>query len=178
MDIILIAAMEASRGIGRSEGIPWHLPADLKRFRRLTMGKTLVVGRRTHESILRHSGKPLDGRRTIIVSGRPNYKAEGCTVVASPFRAFEIVLEAGEDELIVAGGASLYRSYLPLATTMQLTLVWETFLCDTFFPRFDWSIWRLATQRLYLPDKRNPYPYTFLTLKRPRFWIDIQALFS
>ena len=128
MIVSLIVAMSENRVIGREGGIPWDLPADRRRFRELTTGHTLVMGRRTFESI----GRPLPGRRTIVLSRTPGFTAPGCEV--APSLAAALALCAGEEELFVCGGAGVYREAMALADRIYLTLVHREVAGDTFFP--------------------------------------------
>jgi dihydrofolate reductase len=159
MVISLIVAMAANRVIGRDNKLPWRLPNDLRRFRALTMGKPLVMGRKTFESI----GRPLDGRHNIVVSRNPDYRAEGCTVVHSPEAALAAAVPA--EELFVAGGAELYAQFLPRAHRLYLTLVHARVEGDTFFPTYDESQWREIEREDHQADGRHAYAYSFLVLE-------------
>jgi dihydrofolate reductase len=159
MVISLIVAMAANRVIGRDNKLPWRLPNDLRRFRALTMGKPLVMGRKTFESI----GRPLDGRHNIVVSRNPDYRAEGCTVVHSPEAALAAAVPA--EELFVAGGAELYAQFLPQAHCLYLTLVHAHVQGDTYFPAFDQSQWREIEREEHRADGRHAYAYSFLILE-------------
>jgi dihydrofolate reductase len=158
--IAIIAAMAENRVIGRNNALPWHLPEDLKRFKRLTLGHAVIMGRRNYESI----GRPLPGRRNIVVTRRPDYEAPGCVVVHSPAEA----LAAAEDdeEIFVIGGAELYAQFLPSAHRLYLTLVHAEVDGDTLFPAFDWSDWQETARETHPPDARHPYAYSFLVLER------------
>jgi dihydrofolate reductase len=158
--ISLIVAMGANRVIGRDNKLPWRLPNDLRRFRALTMGKPLVMGRKTYESI----GRPLDGRHNIVVTRNPHYRAEGCTVVHSPKAAMAAAAPA--EELFVAGGAELYAHFLPQAHRLYLTLVHAQVEGDTYFPLFDESQWRELEREDHQADGRHAYAYSFLVLER------------
>lgn len=152
--------MDEDRVIGVDNRLPWHLPADLRRFRQLTLGKPVLMGRRTHESI----GVPLPERRNIIVTRDSSYAAAGCTVVHSLDEA--LALCAPHAEAMVIGGASLYRQTLPHAERLYLTLIHHRFRGDTFFPDFDPGEWRKAQRQDFDADARNPIPYSFVVLKR------------
>ena len=130
--------MTRERVIGRDGDLPWHLPADLRHFKATTMGKPIVMGRRTYESI----GKPLPGRHNIVVSRNPGWQADGVTAVTSLQAAVDA---AGEvPEIMIIGGAQLYSAGLPAATRMYVTFIERGIDGDTFFPRLDWSQWRLC----------------------------------
>jgi dihydrofolate reductase len=128
MIISIIVAMAENRVMGRNGAIPWDLPADLRRFRELTMGRPVIMGRKTWESI----GQPLPGRRNIVLSRRPDFRAEGCIVARSLEEALGMC--AADDEAFICGGEELYRLALPLADTIYLTLVHQVCDGDVFFP--------------------------------------------
>jgi dihydrofolate reductase len=128
MSIAIIAAMSSNRTIGRQGAIPWHLPEDLRRFRELTSGHTLIMGRKTFASI----GRPLPGRTTIIVSRQADFTAAGCLTAASLEEAIRLTDPA--DEVFICGGGDLYRQALPLAARIYLTVINEDISGDTTFP--------------------------------------------
>jgi|HubBroStandDraft_3_1064219.scaffolds.fasta_scaffold25548_2 dihydrofolate reductase len=144
----LIAAMAANRVIGAGNALPWRLPADLRRFKRLTMGACLVMGRRTWESI----GRPLPGRTTVVVSRRPGYAAPGALVAHSLPAALDAARRAGEGETFVAGGAEVYRQTLALADRLYLTVIHRDFAGDALFPAFDPAGWRLIEAERHGPE--------------------------
>jgi len=160
MLISLIVAMAEDRAIGIENRLPWHLPADLRHFRDTTMGNPLIMGRLTHESI----GRPLPGRRNIIVSRDPDYRAEGCEVVGSVEAA--LAAAAGAGEVFVMGGASLYAQLLPRCDRLYLTLVKGRFAADAYFPGIDPGEWREIAREDHAPDADNPHPYSFRVLER------------
>ena len=133
MIISLVAAMGKNRVIGKDNSLPWKLPEDMKRFKELTSGKTVVMGRTTFESI----GKPLPNRINIIITRDKNYKAEGCIVVNSVDEALKYAKDA--DEVMIIGGAQIYQQFLPIANKMYLTLIDEDFEGDAYFPEYDKS---------------------------------------
>jgi dihydrofolate reductase len=163
MRISLVVAMAANRVIGRDNGLPWHLPADLQHFKRITMGKPILMGRRTWESI----GRPLPGRTSIVISRDAGYAAPGCIVVHSIDAALQAAAECG-DEAMVIGGAEFYRQVLPRADTLYLTRIHADFEGDTFFPELDDSEWREVEHSDREPDVKNPYRYSFIRLDRVR----------
>src|SRR5262245_66241867 len=124
--------MDLARGIGKNQRLPWRLSSDLKRFKQLTMGHHIVMGRKTFESI----GKPLPGRRTVIVT-RQSYSAEGCDVVHSIDEAIRLCVERTEPEVFICGGAEIYAATLRLTDRIYLTQVEAMVDADTFFPPFD-----------------------------------------
>lgn len=161
MKLSLIVAMGENRVIGVDNRMPWHLPADLKHFRQITMGKPILMGRRTHESI----GHPLPGRKNIVLTTDRNYTAAGCTVVHDLKEALREAAAAG-DEAMVIGGAALYREFLPRAERLYLTLIHRVFEGDTFFPEFDWRDWRETAREDVVDDGESGLSYSFLVLER------------
>lgn len=157
MIVSIIAAMDRNRGIGINNQLPWRLPADLKRFRELTMGHHLIVGRKTFESI----GKPLPGRQTIIVTRDRDYRAEGCFVVHSIEEAIDLAEERGESEVFVCGGAEIYAKAISFADVIYLTRVEAVVAADVFFPEFDERDWKEQESSHHPADGRNQYPSTF-----------------
>ena len=160
MRLSIIAAMSANRVIGNNNNLPWRLPADLKRFKSLTMGHHLIMGRKTFESI----GKPLPGRTTVVITHQTGFAPEGVLVAHSIDQALDVV--TGDDEVFVAGGAQIYQQMLPRADRLYLTSIHEEFEGDTNFPEFEESDWQLISEEGYEPDEKNPYPYTFLIYER------------
>jgi dihydrofolate reductase len=161
MKISLIVAMSANRVIGRDNKMPWHLSADLKRFRAITMNSPILMGRKTFESI----GKPLDGRINIILSKNKNYQPEGCLV----FDSLEMALNEAKnfgDELFIIGGATLYEIALPFAKRLYLTDIQAEFEGDTFFPEFDLNDWNEIACEQVTNDENVDFSYRFLTLER------------
>lgn len=136
MRISLIAAVANNNVIGNEGALPWHLPEDLKRFKRLTLGKPVVMGRLTHESI----GRPLPGRQNIVLTRQPHYVAGGCEVV----RSVEAALDAAEgaDEVMIIGGGEIYALFLPLAGRIYLTRVDTSVAGDAYFPELEAVHWR------------------------------------
>ena len=162
MIVSLIVAMDLGRGIGAGNRVPWRLPADLRRFRELTMGHHLLVGRKTYESI----GRPLPGRIMIVVTRDQGYAAPDCLVAHSVEAAFEIARARGETELFVGGGAEIYAETLARADRLYLTLVETQAAADTFFPAFDERDWVEAETERRAADEKNAYPTTFKLLIR------------
>ena len=162
MRIALIAALDRNGLIGRDNDLPWRLPADLQHFKRMTMGKPILMGRLTWESL----GRPLPGRHNIVLTRDPAYQAEGATVVDST----EAALAAAGDveEAMVIGGAAFYRTMLPHADRLYLTRIDAEFDGDAWFPEIDPVAWRETARETHAPDERNAYPYAFVTLERVR----------
>lgn len=152
--------MAANRVIGRDNRLPWHLPADLRHFKQLTIGKPVLMGRKTWESI----GRPLPGRTNIVVTRARDYRAPGCVVVHSLDEAFSAAGQSGE--VMVIGGAEFYRQVLPRADCIYLTLVHGEFEGDTFFPELDDAHWQEVERTDCEADEKNPWPYSFIRLAR------------
>jgi len=158
--VSLIVAAAANDVIGVDNRLPWHLPQDLRHFRDITMGKPIVMGRRTHESI----GRALPGRRNIVLSGRPGYSAEGCEVADGLDTALALARDAAE--VMVIGGAALYREALPLARCIYLTRLHRPFAGDTRFPSLDNADWRAVEREDFPAGGERELGYSYLTLER------------
>lgn len=160
MRVAMIAAMAAGRVIGRGNQMPWHMPADLKHFKEVTMNKPVLMGRKTFESI----GRPLPGRRNIIISRQP-LDIEGAEWADSIEQALEKVADA--EEVMVIGGGEIYRQCLARASRLYLTLIEFETEGDAWFPDYQQDgEWLVTSEQLHLPDERNPYAYRFLTLDK------------
>jgi dihydrofolate reductase len=160
--LALIAALARNRVIGRDNRLPWHLPADLRFFKQTTMGKPLLMGRRTWESI----GRPLPGRRMIVLSRDPDYQAPGGAVARSLDEAVE---RAGAvPEIMVIGGATLYRQTLPRAERLYLTRVDMDVPGDVWFPDWNERDWRLVWEEAHPADTEHAWPYQFQRWERVR----------
>ena len=164
MLVSLIVAMDEAGVIGRDNALPWRLPDDLKRFKALTLGKPVLMGRKTFESI----GKPLAGRRMIIVTRDPDYKITGCVTAHSIRDAIELARDQGETELFICGGAEVYAQTLELAERLYLTQVHADCDADTFFPELDRDDWIEQSAEPHAADEKNDYPFTFLVLVKKR----------
>nr|AIA10620.1 dihydrofolate reductase [uncultured bacterium] len=165
MIISLIVAMDRRRGIGIENRLPWRLPADLKRFRELTMGHHLIVGRKTYESI----GKPLPGRQMVIITRDRNYRVDGCVVAHSVEEALALARAQGESEVFIGGGAEIYAQTLPHADRIYLTVVEAEVEVDVFLP--EWpeegdEEWIEQESIHHPPDEKNALPFTFKLLVR------------
>ncbi len=156
--IALVVAMDQNRAIGRAGALPWHLPDDLKRFKALTLGKTVLMGRKTYQSI----GRPLPQRRNVVLTHDPSFRADGVEVVHSLEEALKL-----SEELMVIGGGEIYALFLPLATELNLTLVDAVVPdADTFFPEWDPRQWCETAREFHPADERHAYSFTYLDLKR------------
>jgi len=157
--ITLIAALGRNRAIGLDGRMPWHLPAELQHFKRTTMGKTLVMGRKTWQAI----GRPLPGRQNIVISRNSAFEAKGVDVADSLTRAVEI---ARSEEVMVIGGGQLYEQALPMAGRMVLTLIDIEPEADTWFPEWDETQWKQVGEQRYDADEQNPLAYSIIELTR------------
>ncbi|MCF5883491.1 type 3 dihydrofolate reductase [Aeromonas veronii] len=157
MKISMIAAMAHDRVIGKDNQMPWHLPADLAHFKRVTLGKPVLMGRKTFESI----GRPLPGRRNLVISRNPGYQAEGIEVVGSVEAALELLAGSSVEELMVIGGGHLYAEMLPSADCLYLTRIDLAVEGDTRFPAFDDGQWQRVDCESHPADEKNPHPYSF-----------------
>ncbi|AKQ44898.1 hypothetical protein TH63_03505 [Rufibacter radiotolerans] len=158
----IVVAISENRVIGKDNQLIWHLPEDLKHFKKLTMGHPMIMGRKTFEAI----GKPLPGRTTVIVTRQPEYQApEGGLVATSLEEALQQSL-ALDEQVLVIGGGEIYQQALPLAEVVYLTLVHESFDGDVFFPELDTEVWEVTDQEEHLADEKHAYPFTFFTFRR------------
>lgn len=164
MKISLIVAMDNNRGIGKAGRLPWHLPADLKLFKQITMGHHLIMGRKTWESI----GRPLPGRTMIVLTHQPDYQPDGCIVARSLDEGLDIALRNGEEEVFVIGGAQVFTQALPIADRIYLSRVEGVFEADASFPEIDLTDWALLERVAYPADDNNPLAFTFEILERER----------
>lgn len=155
MKIELIAAMSENKVIGVNNQLPWHLSEDLKHFKKLTMGKPILMGRKTYESI----GKPLPKRTNIVLTSDPAYVAPGCVVVNS----IDEALEVGKalDGFVVIGGAEIYKQFLDMAEVMYLTMVHTTIEGNAHFPMFEQAQWEEEILSTYEADEKHPFSFTF-----------------
>jgi dihydrofolate reductase len=158
--ISLVVAMARNRVIGHQNALPWRLSEDLKRFKAMTLGKPILMGRRTFESI----GKPLPGRRNLVLTRDAGWRADGVEAVRSVGEALTLI--QGSPELAVIGGADIYRLTLPYAHRIYLTQVEADVAGDTLFPELDATQWRETRAGAHPADERNQYPTTFLVLDR------------
>jgi len=161
MKIAIIVAMDQQGLIGKNNDLPWKLSADLQYFRRVTMGKPIIMGRNTHESI----GRPLPGRTNIIVTKNQDYIADGCTVVHSVEDAITACGDA--EEAMIMGGASLYQQFLPMADRLYLTQVHANLEDgDTWFPDWHKAEWQELNRDDHPADDKNEYPFSFIIYDR------------
>ena len=161
MIISLIAAMDKNRLIGKENGLPWHLPADFKHFKAVTMGKPVIMGRKTFESI----GKPLPGRQNIVIS-RSGFAVDGVTVVNSIEQALQQVANA--EEVMIIGGASFYEQMIDRADRMYLTHVEAECQGDAWFPDFDMNHWLVISEEVHHADENNNYDFVIKVYQRKK----------
>ena len=161
MTISMIWAMDRDRAIGIDNKIPWRLPADMAFFKAYPMGKTVVMGRKTFQSF----PKALPNRRNVVLTRTKGLRLEGVETVGSVEEALRKY--GGEEELVIIGGAEIYRQFLPYADKLLVTEIDDTFAgTDAFFPAYDETKWALAETREGVRDEKNPYNYRFLTFER------------
>ena len=173
MDITLIMAAADNGAIGVDNRLPWHLPADLRYFARQTRGKTLLVGRRTYESLAPSPERPnpLPERRLLVVTGRPGefpFEANDVIPVGSVQEGLAMAEALDVDELMVIGGHSVFMEAWPWAHRILLTRVHGEFEADTFVPEPDPKTWQVMSEETHTADAANPYPHTFQVLERAR----------
>ncbi len=164
MIISIIAALDERRGIGWQGGIPWHLPADLARFKSLTMGHPLIAGRKTYQSI----GGPLPGRTMIVLTRDPDFEAGDCVLASSLEEGLEYARKAGAREVFIIGGADVYHDALPLADFLHLSHVEGVFKVDVKFPEIDPFDWEIMEEVRFPADARNPLAHTYTVYRRKR----------
>lgn len=159
--IKIIVATSRNRVIGNDNTLIWHLPADLKNFKRLTTGSAIIMGRKTYESI----GKPLPYRRNIIITRDKNYKVDNCEIVNSLEEALLICFE----NCFIIGGGEIYKQVLPIADEIYLTLIDEDFEGDTYFPEIKEEEWFEVSKEYFEPDEKNKHKYSFIKYERYKF---------
>tara|TARA_B100000768_G_C11182418_1_gene333556 strand:+ start:219 stop:710 length:492 start_codon:yes stop_codon:yes gene_type:complete len=159
--ITIIAAIAKNNALGRDNDLIWHLPADLKRFKKTTSGYHILMGRNTFESI----GKPLPNRTSVIITRNNNYYREGCLIASSIKEAIEL---AGEKDAFIIGGAQIYKQALEsnLVDVLDITIVHKEFEADVFFPKIDLSIWEEISREDFTADEKNKYDYSFVSYKK------------
>lgn len=160
MGISMIWAMAQNGMIGRYNKLPWRLPRDMAFFKEQTLGKTVLMGRKTWESF---GGKSLPNRRNVVLTRDRHYEAEGAEVIHSLEEGLRL---AKEEELMVIGGAEIYSLFWAYANRLIVTRIEETFAGDTTFPELDWSDWHVVSETPGIKDDRNPYDYRFVIYER------------
>lgn len=166
MKLAVIVAAAENGVIGKDNALPWNLPEDLRYFKRITMGKPIVMGRKTYESI----GRPLPGRTNIVITRAPDWSAEGVRVVHSLDEALslaaDVALLDGVGELMVIGGAEIYKTALPMADRLYMTRVHAAVEGDAYLPEIDWSSWNEVSRERHKASDANPYSYSFVVFER------------
>lgn len=157
----MVVAASTNNVIGVAGELPWRLPEDLRRFKELTMGKPIVMGRRTYESI----GRPLPGRRNIVVSRRADLRIDGCELVNSPEAALSLARAGGSPEVMIIGGAQLYKALLPQAMRIHMTRVHTIIEGDAFFPELPPDEWQVTWSQPHHATPGQPLAYTFEILE-------------
>ncbi|MDQ8004055.1 MAG: dihydrofolate reductase [Pedobacter sp.] len=158
--ITIVVAISENNAIGKNNQLLWHLPADLKHFKSITSGHTIIMGRKTYDSI----GKPLPNRRNIVITRQEGLQLEGVEVVNSLDEALALCKE--ENQVFIIGGAEIYRQAISFCDKIELTRVHQEFDADAFFPELDNEIWKEIWKEDHLPDEKNKFAYTFSTLER------------
>jgi dihydrofolate reductase len=158
--VSIIAAMDRNRLIGNKNQLPWHLPADLAHFKKVTMGKPVIMGRKTFESI----GRPLPGRTNIVLTRSADFHAENVLVAQSLQQALEY--SAGNDEVMIIGGSSIYELALQEADRLYMTYIQGNYQGDAWFPDFDPGQWRVIASEEHTADEKNLCDYRFVTYER------------
>jgi dihydrofolate reductase len=159
MIVSIVVAISQNHAIGKDNKLLWYLPKDLKHFKEITTGHTVIMGRKTYESV----GKPLPNRRNIIIT-RQQVNIEGCEVVNSVEAALALCKD--EAEVFIVGGAEIYRQALHLTDRIYLTLIHENFEGDTYFPEIKADLWKETERQDHEPDEKNLLPYSFITYER------------
>lgn len=158
--VAIIVAMARNRTIGLGNRLPWYIPADLKRFKSLTMGHHMIMGRKTFDSI----GKPLPGRITVVVTRNRALRMDGCIMAHSLEEALQAC--AGDDEICIVGGAELYALAMPLADMIYLTEIQQDMAGDAYFPEFDTRLWQESAREQCSQEIPQPLEYHFVTYSR------------
>ena len=160
--ITIIAAIAKNNALGKDNDLIWHLPADLKRFKKTTTGHYILMGRNTFESI----GKPLPNRTTIIITRNDNYYKDGCLIASSLEEAIELAKE--DEQIFIIGGAQVYTYAIEnnIADTLDITLVHKEFDADVFFPEIDPAIWKEVSREDFKADEKNKFDYSFLKYQK------------
>ena len=159
MIVSAVVAISENHVIGKDNKLLWYLPKDLKHFKEITSGHTVIMGRKTYDSV----GKPLPNRRNIIITRQP-ITIEGCEVVNSVEAALDLVKD--KHEVFIVGGAEIYKLAMPLTDRIYLTIVHAEFEGDTFFPEIDERIWKEVSRQDHEADEKNSLAFSFITLER------------
>ncbi|WP_334055751.1 dihydrofolate reductase [Polaribacter sp. P097] len=160
--ITIIAAIAKNNALGKNNDLIWHLPADLKRFKKVTTGHHILMGRNTFESI----GRPLPNRTTIIITKNEEYVQEGCLIANSVEQALELAHD--DDQIFIIGGAQVYEYAMKhdFADALDITLVHHEFEADVYFPEIDPTVWRRVEREDFIADEKNKFDYSFIRYKK------------
>lgn len=158
--VTMIAAAAENNALGKEGDLVWHLPDDFKRFKKLTTGHHIIMGRKTFESF----PKPLPNRTHVVVTRQKDYKSEACIVVHNIEDA--LAISSDDEETFVIGGGEIYKLALPYTDKIELTRVHQKFEADAFFPEVDWSQWKLVNEEFHGKDERHQHDFSYLTYVR------------
>ncbi len=161
MKISIIAALDENKAIGYKNQLLCYLPADLKHFKQLTTGHSIVMGRKTFESL---PNGALPNRKNIVLTRNKEFNCENCTVINSVEELFDLSHE--QDELFIIGGAQIYELFIDKADKLYLTHIRHKFKADTYFPDFDVNEWKVIEKKDFKPDEKNKYPFSFVTYQK------------
>ena len=150
MKITLVAAIASNNVIGKKNSLPWNIPEDLKRFKQLTSGHTILMGRKTFDSI----GRPLPNRQNIVMTKDENFEKEGIKVINDFDEALELIKESNED-IFVIGGSKIYELFEPVANSLAITRILKDFEGDAFFPDINWDLWQIEKEENFFDEKSN-----------------------
>lgn len=159
MKISIIAAISINNAIGLHNQLIWHLPADLQFFKKTTLNSSIIMGRKTFDSI----GKALPKRKNIVITSNSNFEAPGCIVVSS---LNDAIAQAGGEEVFIVGGANIYAQSMNIAHKLYITKVHHDFEADTFFPEIDTSIWKETSREDHFKDEKHAYDFSFITYEK------------
>lgn len=150
MKITLVAAIASNNVIGKENSLPWNIPEDLKRFKQMTSGHTILMGRKTFDSI----GRPLPNRQNIVMTKDENFEQEGIKVINDFDEALELIKESNED-IFVIGGSKIYELFEPVANSLAITRILKDFEGDAFFPDINWDLWQIEKEENFFDEKSN-----------------------
>lgn len=150
MKITLVAAIASNNVIGKENSLPWNIPEDLKRFKQMTSGHTILMGRKTFDSI----GRPLPNRQNIVMTKDENFEREGIKVINDFYEALELIKESNEDVFVI-GGSKIYELFEPVANSLAITRILKDFEGDAFFPDINWELWQIEKEEKFFDEKSN-----------------------
>ena len=150
MKITLVAAISSNNVIGKENSLPWNIPEDLKRFKQMTSGHTILMGRKTFDSI----GRPLPNRQNIVMTKDENFEREGIKVINDFYEALELIKESNEDVFVI-GGSKIYELFEPVANSLAITRILKDFEGDAFFPDINWDLWQIEKEEKFFDEKSN-----------------------